>query len=323
MDSHDIPVGSTYLITGGAGFFGNAYVRRLLNSDAQKVIVFSRDWHKHAVMKAEVSDDRVRYINGDVCDYQSLLHAFRDVDIIIHAAAYKSVNLGEYSPQEVVRVNVVGSINVINAAIERGVKKVVALSSDKACNPVNTYGRSKSLMESVITQANVYSHKTRFACCRYGNVFGSSGSVIPLWEEQLAKTGKIQITDPTMTRFFMTVSDACVLVEDAIRDMVGGEIFVPKAHSMRMINLANAWRLGALVEIIGIRPGEKMHEELISANESYRALEQSQRFVILPAAREWVSENIQGLPLAAGTHYASDDHPLPVEEIRGWLDDSR
>lgn len=316
------------LITGGTGSLGNAFVRRLLQSDEyERICIFSRDEAKQQQMRITLNDNpRLRWFIGDVRNEVRLTQALDGVDVVVHAAALKIVPLCEYNPGEAVLTNITGSLNLIGAAVECGVKKVVALSSDKACEPINLYGKTKSVMESLITQGNVYSHKTRFACCRYGNVWGSRGSVIPLWEKQLAETGRIQITEPGMTRFFMTIDEACKLVENALRDMSGGEIFVPRIRSMRMDDLARAWYkldfgldTEPKVDIVGIRPGEKMNETLVSRHESYRTFDQVNRFVIAPVAREWLSENIQGVPLEVGASYSSNDNPSNVGGIREWL----
>lgn len=331
---------SSILVTGATGTFGNAFVRRLLKADGyERICILSRDELKQSQMRAALDDDaRLRWFIGDVRDEARLVQAFDGVDVVVHAAALKQVPTCEYNPREAVLTNVQGAMNVITAAVACRVKRVIALSSDKAVAPVNTYGKCKALMESLVTQANVYSHATRFACVRYGNVFGSRGSVIPLWEEQLADTGRIRITDPAMTRFFMTIDEACQLVEDALRAMVGGEIFVPKTRSMAMVDLARAWYankhrfaagdedridLSNQFQVVGIRPGEKLHETLVSEHESYRTLDQADRFVILPVAREWVSEEIAGRPLAAGRAYTSDDNEwmLDVKGIREWLNE--
>lgn len=316
---------SSILITGATGTFGNAFIRRLLkSSDYERVCIFSRDELKQQQMRVALNDDfRLRWFIGDVRDENRLERAFDGIDIVIHAAALKQIDTAEYNPKEAILTNIFGAMNVIDAAIYCGVKKVVALSSDKACAPVNLYGKSKAVMESLFCQANVYSSQTRFSCVRYGNVWGSRGSVIPLWEKQLAEVGRIQITNLAMTRFFMTIDEACLLVENALCNMVGGEIFVPKIRSMSIGDLAKAWldlRNDIWpVELVGMRPGEKMHETLISQHEAYRTLQQDNCFVVLPVAKEWVSAEIWGDKMYPDDFYASNLTPLSVEEIREWL----
>ncbi len=314
---------SSILVTGATGSFGNAFIRRLLKSEEyERICVFSRDEVKQQQMRIALNNDsRLRWFIGDVRDENRLERALDGVDIVIHAAALKQIDTAEYNPKEAVLTNIFGAMNVIDAAIYCGVRTVLALSSDKACAPVTLYGKSKAVMESLFCQANVYSDYTRFSCVRYGNIWGSRGSVLPLWEEQLKTTGKIQVTDPQMTRFFMTIDEACDLVLDSLRDMVGGEIFVPKIWSMSMGDLATVWGAYVKQEIVGIRPGEKRHEQLISEHESYRTLNQKDRFVILPVAREWISKEVEGEPLIIGSKYSSDANAglLDVEGIREWL----
>lgn len=261
--------GRRILILGGTGSFGQAFVAYLLTEHyPESISVYSRG----ELLQVEGARrfPTVHYIIGDVRDRQRLGEAMRGMDIVIHAAALKHVPIGEDNPSEMIKTNVLGAMNVIDAAIECGVGKVLAISSDKAVQPVNVYGATKMLMERLIVEANGKSD-TKFSCVRYGNVVGSRGSVIPLWQEQ-AKTGKITITDERMTRFWITMDQAVRFVADCIDRMEGGEIFVPKIPSMRILDLAEAI-FGCEREIIGIRPGEKLHETLITEAEMSRVIE--------------------------------------------------
>lgn len=320
------------LITGGTGSFGQAFVRRCLaNEDYERVCVLSRDEQKQAVMAAQLAIEfpeqskRLRFFIGDVRDKERLGRAFEGIWCVVHAVALKIIPASEYNPRESVLTNIFGTMNVIDAAIDRGVKKVVFLSSDKAAAPVNLYGKCKAVSESLISQANVYSHNTRFASTRYGNVLGSRGSVIQLWQQQLKDKGAIDLTNPMMTRFFMTVQQACELVENALVDMVGGETFIPKIISCDLATLATAWNPDAPWNIINLRPGEKLHEELISENESARTLAQANRYVVLPSAKEWVTKPIAGEAVSDGFSYNSFNNPNKIEDVREmtkWLSEA-
>lgn len=268
-------MGKTILITGGTGSFGQAFTRHLLGTDVGKVIVFSRDELKQNKMAEEVTDPRMRFFIGDVRDLERLKLAFRDVDIVVHAAALKRVDACEYNPFEAVQTNIVGAKNVIQAALDTHVKKVVAISTDKAVNPVNLYGATKLVAEKLFVHGNQYRglrEHPLFSVVRYGNVVGSRGSVIPLFKEQ-AKTGTLTITDERMTRFWITLSQSVRLVQYVLEDMTGGEIYVP-AHlpAMSVIDLAQRIAPDAEIEIVGIRPGDKLHEILVSAEEAGRTI---------------------------------------------------
>lgn len=271
------------LVTGGTGSFGRAFVRQLLADGGDVVIrVYSRDELKQYEMNREFGGDpRLRFCIGDVRDRDRLLRAMYGVDQVVHAAALKQVDLCEYNPAEAVKTNIQGSQNLIEAAIDAKVKRVVALSTDKAVNPVNLYGATKLCAEKLFVHGMAYSgpRDTRFACVRYGNVLGSRGSVIPLFLKQ-APSGVLTITDLRMTRFWISLGHAVELVKMVLGDMKGGEVYVPKIPSMRMTDLARAIAPEAMVKEIGMRPGEKLHEMLLTAEEAYRAREYPTHYVI-------------------------------------------
>lgn len=260
----------TFLITGGTGSFGNAFVRRLLDDyKPKKVIVFSRDELKQFQMAERFGHDpRLRFFIGDIRDKSRLLRAFEGVDFIVHAAALKRIEAGEYNPGEFLQTNVLGTQNVVDAAIDRGVKRALLLSTDKACAPINTYGKTKALAESLFIAGNSYagSKDTRFACLRYGNVFGSRGSLFEIFERQKA-TGEITITDERMSRFWLTLEHAVDLVFSSL-DFCGGEIIVPQLRSLHIIRAAKLIAPECKIRITGIRPGEKLHECLLTADEA-------------------------------------------------------
>lgn len=311
----------TLLITGGTGSFGRRFIATLLRSHRPKrLIVFSRDELKqHEMRLAGFNDPCLRYFIGDVRDLERLRRAMAGVDIVIHAAALKQVPACEYNPIEAVLTNITGARNVIDAALDRGVSKVVALSTDKAVNPVNLYGATKLVAEKLFVQANAYRGQgpTRFSCVRYGNVVGSRGSVIPLFLEQ-RKGGQLTVTDPRMTRFWITLDQGVQLVLDAVRRMHGGEVFIPKIPSMNIMDLAQAVAPECEVKEIGIRPGEKIHEVLISEDESRHALEFDNLFVVQPAHPWWSTKHWpDGRDLPEGYRYASDsnDQWLTVAQL--------
>ncbi len=312
----------TLLVTGGTGSFGHRFVATVLKEHRpRKLIVFSRDELKQHEMRLEGFDDpRLRYFIGDVRDLDRLRRAVSDVDIVVHAAALKQVPACEYNPIEAVLTNVMGARNVIDAALDGGVEKVVALSTDKAVNPVNLYGATKLVAEKLFVQANAYRGHgpTRFSCVRYGNVVASRGSVIPLFLKQ-RQNGRLTVTDPRMTRFWITVEQGVELVVQAIERMHGGEVFVPKIPSMNIMDLVAAIAPDCRVEEIGIRPGEKLHEVLISEDESRQTVELDDMFVIQPAHPWWSGSTWEsGTPLAEDFRYASDsnDRWLTVDELR-------
>ena len=298
------------LVTGGTGSFGKKFVEIMLRDyQPQRLVIFSRDELKQHEMRASGFDHpSLRYFIGDVRDVERLKRAFSGVTVVVHAAALKQVPACEYSPFEAIQTNIMGGRNVIDAAIDQGVRRIVALSTDKAVNPINLYGATKLCAEKMFVQANAYAgaKNTRFSCARYGNVVGSRGSVIPVFLEQ-RRRGKITITDPRMTRFWLTLEQGVKFVIGCLEQMHGGEIFVPKIPSMRLVDLAETVAPGCEVEYIGIRPGEKLHEVLVSEDESRQTLETDEMYVIQPAHPWWKSENwAKGKPLPEGFRYSSD-----------------
>jgi UDP-N-acetylglucosamine 4,6-dehydratase len=313
--------GATILLTGGTGSFGNAFIEQVLGrwSDAT-IRVYSRDELKQSELRAKHGDAQIRYFIGDVRDRSRMSRAAQGADIIIHAAAMKQVPACEYNPFEAVRTNVLGAQHVVDAAIDAKVPKVVALSTDKAVNPVNLYGATKLCAEKIFVQGNAYAAQsaTRLACVRYGNVVGSRGSVVPLFRQQAA-SGRLTITDERMTRFWITLPQAVDLVLYALDHMTGGEVFIPKIPSMRVTDLAEAMAPGMPRDIIGIRPGEKLHELMITADESRHTIDAGDVFVVLPEHPWWDANPhwIEGKPVTDGWVYASDtnDWWLTSEEL--------
>lgn len=312
----------TVLVTGGTGSFGKAFAHVLLAEyPIRKLIVFSRDELKQHEMRAGGFDDaRIRYFIGDVRDDRRLKRALDGVDTVVHAAALKQVPACEYNPIEAIMTNVMGARNVIEAALDTDVRRVIALSTDKAVNPINLYGATKLCAEKLFVQSNSYAgaKETRFSCVRYGNVVGSRGSVIPLFLEQRSK-GKITVTDKRMTRFWITLDQGVRFVLRCIEQMHGGEVFVPKIPSMNIMELVKAVAPEGKVEIIGIRPGEKVHEVLVSEDEAGHTLELEDMFVIEPTHPWWSSEKwAHGKRPAEGFRYGSDTNPhkLSVEDLR-------
>jgi UDP-N-acetylglucosamine 4,6-dehydratase/5-epimerase len=315
------------LVTGGTGSFGRKFVELMLSEyHPQKVIVFSRDELKQHDMRSSGFDHpRLRYFIGDVRDPQRLNRAFFGVTVVVHAAALKQVPACEYNPFEAIQTNIMGGRNVVDAAIDRGVRHILALSTDKAVNPINLYGATKLCAEKMFVQANAYSgaQDTRFSCARYGNVLGSRGSVIPMFQEQ-RKRGKITITDSRMTRFWITLDQGVRFVVRCIEQMHGGEIFIPKIPSMKLVEMAEAIAPGCEVESVGIRTGEKLHEVLLSEDESRNALDADDMYVIQPAHSWWRRENWkQARSLPDGFRYTSDSNPqwLSAEELRELVDE--
>jgi len=309
------------LVTGGTGSFGRKFVELMLREyHPQKLIILSRDELKQHDMRASGFDDpSLRYFIGDVRDAQRLERAFSGVTVVVHAAALKQVPACEYNPFEAIQTNIIGGRNVIDAAIDRGVRRILALSTDKAVNPINLYGATKLCAEKMFVQANAYSgaQDTRFSCVRYGNVLGSRGSVIPIFLEQ-RKQGKITITDCRMTRFWITLEQGVRFVVRCIEQMHGGEIFVPKIPSMKLVEVAEAVAPGCDVEAIGIRAGEKLHEVLLSEDEARNARELDDMFVIQPSHPWWRKGNWkQARSLPDGFRYSSDNNPqrLSAEDL--------
>ena len=315
------------LVTGGTGSFGKKFTRIMLDEyHPKKLIIFSRGELKQHEMRVSGFDHpSLRYFIGDVRDRERLYRAMAGVDIVIHAAALKQVPACEYNPFEAVQTNIIGAKNVIDAAIDSGVRKVMALSTDKAVNPINLYGSTKLCAEKLFVQGNSYSGKagTRFSCTRYGNVVGSRGSVIPLFKKQ-RKSGRITVTDERMTRFWLTLEQGVRLVIRCIEQMQGGEVFVPKIPSMRIVDLAEAVAPGCKIDSIGIRPGEKLHEVLIARDESHHTLELEDMFVVEPVYPWWGRSNwSQGKPLPDGFKFASDKNErwLTTEELRQMIEE--
>jgi UDP-N-acetylglucosamine 4,6-dehydratase len=309
------------LVTGGTGSFGQKFVRRMLAKDPpRKLIVFSRDELKQHDMQQQFRHPNLRYFVGDVRDRERLYRAMKGVDIVVHAAALKQVPSCEYNPFEAVKTNILGASNVIDAALDCGVKRVLALSTDKAVNPVNLYGATKLCAEKLFVQGNAYTTGTgaRMACVRYGNVVGSRGSVIPLFLAQ-KPSGVITITDDRMTRFWLTLEQGVEFVVQSVELMHGGEVFVPKIPSMRVIDLARAVAPECRVETIGIRPGEKLHEVLLTEDEARHARSLDEFFIITPEHAFW-DGNVwaEGKELPDGFRYSSDqnDRWLGVDELR-------
>lgn len=273
----------TVLITGGTGSFGQHYLDYLIeNSAAKKIIIFSRDELKQSRMRHRINDERVRYFIGDVRDLPRLQRAFHGVDIVLHTAALKQIDTLEYNPFEAIKTNIIGTQNVIDAAIDQGVERVLFISSDKAVQPINIYGATKLCAEKLIIHGNIYSSgKTVLSAVRYGNVLGSRGSIIDTLLQAKDKT-KVYITDERMTRFWITYEQAFELVNFALTTMVGGEIFVPKLPSMKILDVISTVLPNAEREVIGVRPGEKLHEILLTNDEARHAVDIGDFYVILP-----------------------------------------
>jgi UDP-N-acetylglucosamine 4,6-dehydratase/5-epimerase len=314
------------MITGGTGSFGKKFTRIMLDEyQPLKVIIFSRDELKqHEMRLAGFDHPDLRYFIGDVRDVERLRRAMHGVDIVVHAAALKQVPACEYNPMEAIKTNILGSSNVIEAALDAGVEKVMALSTDKAVNPINLYGTTKLAAEKLFVQSNAYAAgtSTRFSCVRYGNVVGSRGSVIPVFVQQ-RKNGKLTVTDERMTRFWLTLEQGVHFVIRCISQMWGGEVFVPKIPSTRIIDLARAIAPQAELEVVGIRPGEKLHEVLISDDEARSTVEVEDMYVVQPTGTLWFGREWEdvGTPLPDGFRFASDTNPqwLDLEQIRDMV----
>ncbi len=322
---------STILVTGGTGSFGHTFVPMTLEKyNPKKLIILSRDEMKQWEMaKLYQGDPRVRFFIGDVRDKDRLYRALDGVDYVVHAAATKIVPTAEYNPFECVKTNINGAMNLIDACIDKGVKKVVALSTDKASSPVNLYGATKLASDKLFVAGNAYSgeHGTRFSVVRYGNVMGSRGSVIPYFLS-IKDSGVLTITDPRMTRFMISLEQGVELVWHAFEDMVGGEIYVKKIPSMTMPDLATAVSATAEQKIIGIRPGEKLHEQMISAEDSFHTYEYPEHFKILPAINGWdeTPERIKdGVKVPEGFVYASDNNSewMTTGQLKEWIETNK
>lgn len=314
------------LVTGGTGSFGRAFVRYALDHlDPSRLVIFSRDELKQYEFRSEIGDDpRLRWFIGDIRDADRLARAMEGVEAVVHAAALKQVDTAEYNPFECIRTNVLGTENVINASIDAGVERVVGLSTDKASSPLNLYGASKLCSDKLLVSGNTYGGHggTRFGVVRYGNVMGSRGSVIPLFR-RLASSGQLPITDRRMTRFWITLDDAVRFVVESFDRLVGGEIFIPKIPSTSIINLARAVAPEAEIVEIGIRPGEKLHEEMISEDDARKGQEFDDYYVITPVLDYWEAAEFQtGKHLPEGFVYRSNVNEmwLGEEELRLLLD---
>jgi len=306
------------LITGGTGSLGKALVNFLLgNTQVRRVAIFSRDELKQLHMKTELGDDnRLRWFLGDIRDIERLNLALHEVDYVIHAAALKQVDTGEYNPMEFIKTNVLGSQNVIDAAIACGVKKVVALSTDKASSPINLYGATKLTADKLFVASNNYGYKRGTICSvvRYGNVMGSRGSVIPYFRNLAAQGKNLPITDLRMTRFWISIEEAVKFVLDSLEMMDGGELYVPRIPSMKIVDLARAVSPESVLEEIGMRPGEKLHEEMISSDDSRRTIILQDRFVVTPVVAEWGYKPPKGMSMAEGSAYRSDTNEQWMSE---------
>ncbi len=322
---------STILVTGGTGSFGNMFVpMTLAKFNPRKLIIYSRDEMKQWEMAQKFTEDpRVRFFIGDVRDRERLYRALDGVDYVVHAAAAKIVPTAEYNPFECIKTNINGAMNLIDAAIDCNVKRVVALSTDKASSPVNLYGATKLASDKLFVASNAYSgnRETRFSIVRYGNVMGSRGSVIPFFMT-LRQSSEVPITDERMTRFMISLEHAVELVWHAFSDMVGGEIYVKKIPSMRVTDIAHAVTPGVPHRMVGIRPGEKLHEQMIGPEDAPHTFEYPSYFKILPAIHEWSSdpERIRdGRKVADNFVYASDSNTdwLSIEALQSWIEANR
>jgi UDP-N-acetylglucosamine 4,6-dehydratase len=319
--------GSSVLITGGTGSFGKAFLAQILaDRNPNRVVIYSRDELKQYEMKQIYgADPRVRFFIGDIRDRDRLKTALHGVDFVVHAAALKQVDTAEYNPMEYVKTNILGSENVLQASIEAGVKKVVALSTDKASSPVNLYGATKLTADKLFVAGNHYAagYETRFSVVRYGNVMGSRGSVIPFFRNLAAKGEPLPITDLRMTRFWITLPQAVEFVMGCFADMAGGELYVPRIPSMHVVDLAKAISPESGLVEVGIRPGEKLHEEMISTEDSRRTLRRDESYVVLPTLAEWGWHKPAGDEVEDGFSYTSDtnDRWLSVDDIRQMLVD--
>ncbi|ROQ47059.1 UDP-N-acetylglucosamine 4,6-dehydratase (inverting) [Marinobacter sp. 3-2] len=322
---------SSILITGGTGSFGHTFVPMLLERfNPRKVIIFSRDEMKQWEMaKKFAGDHRVRFFIGDVRDKDRLYRALDGVDYVVHAAATKIVPTAEYNPFECIKTNINGAMNLIDACIDKGVKRVVALSTDKASSPINLYGATKLASDKLFVSGNSYAggHDTRFAVVRYGNVMGSRGSVIPFFMS-VKDQGVLPITDERMTRFMISLEEGVELVWHAFEDMEGGEIYVKKIPSMKVTDLARVVAPDAKHEIVGIRPGEKLHEQMIGAEDSYYTYEYPEHFKILPAIHDWSADAARikdGKKVPEGFVYSSDNNTewMSQDDLQSWIDANR
>lgn len=322
---------SSILITGGTGSFGHAFVPTTLKKyNPRRLVIYSRDEMKQWEMaKIYGKDERIRFFIGDVRDKDRLARALNGIDFVVHAAATKIVPTAEYNPFECIKTNVIGAMNLIDASIDQGVKRVVALSTDKASSPANLYGATKLTSDKLFIAGNSYSGKkdTRFGVVRYGNVMGSRGSVIPFFMS-LAEKGALPITDERMTRFMITLEQGVDLVWHAFEDMVGGEIYVKKIPSIKMTDVALALAPDAGYDIVGIRPGEKLHEQMIGPEDALHTYEYDEHYKILPAIHDWSQDSKRingGKKVAPDFTYCSDNNTdwMSIDTLRAWVDQNR
>ena len=312
----------TVLVTGGTGSFGKMFIKKVLKTNVKKVIVFSRDELKQYEMAQNCKDKRLRFFIGDVRDKERLQRAFDGVDIVIHAAAMKHVEACEYNPFEAVKTNIYGAQNIIEAAIDRGVDRVIALSTDKAAAPVNLYGATKLASDKLFIAANSYvgEKQTKFSVVRYGNVVGSRGSVIPFFEKK-KESGVLPVTDERMTRFWITLDKGVQFVLDSLERMHGGEIFVPKIPSMSIIDLATAIGPECEIEFVGIRPGEKLHEVMITQDDARNTMEYDEYYVIAPEFKWWQADYLSGESVPEGFVYSSEQNEewLTINDLAKFI----
>ena len=322
---------SNILITGGTGSFGQTFVPMTLEKyNPKRLVIYSRDEMKQWEMaKKFQNDERVKFIVGDVRDRDRLVRALDGIDFVVHAAATKIVPTAEYNPFECIKTNINGAMNLIDACIDRGIKKVVALSTDKASNPINLYGATKLASDKLFVAANSYAdtHKTTFSVVRYGNVMGSRGSVIPFFDS-LKETGELPITDPRMTRFMISLKQGVELVWHAFEDMYGGEIYVKKIPSMSILDIARAVAPEAKHKIVGIRPGEKIHEQMIGSEDAPYTFEYDGYYKILPTIHSWASDPLRingGKTVPEGFTYTSDNNSewMSIDELKSWINNNQ
>ena len=318
------------LVTGGTGSLGNTFVPMTLKKyDPKKIIIYSRDEMKQWEMqKNYLNDERVRFFIGDIRDKDRLYRALDGVDYVVHAAATKIVPIAEYNPFECIKTNILGAMNLIDASIDRGVSGVVALSTDKASSPINLYGATKLASDKLFVAANSYSgiHKTKFSVVRYGNVMGSRGSVIPFFQS-VKDNDELPITDKRMTRFMISLEGGVGLIWHAFKDMLGGEIYVKKIPSMNIIDIAKAINPKAKFKFVGIRPGEKLHEQMIGYEDSHSTYEYKDYYKILPSIHSWASDELRikdGTKVEEGFVYSSDNNKdqMTIEELKKWISEN-
>ena len=322
---------SSILITGGTGSFGNTFIPMTLEKyNPKRIVIYSRDEMKQWDMAQKFSNDpRVKFVIGDVRDKDRLSRCLDGIDYVVHAAATKIVPTAEYNPFECIKTNINGAMNLVDSCIESGIKKVVALSTDKASNPINLYGATKLASDKLFVAANsnVSENQTTFSVVRYGNVMGSRGSVIPFFNK-LARTGELPITDPRMTRFMITLEEGVKLVWKAFDDMLGGEIYVKKIPSMTIGDIAKAVDSDAEQKIIGIRPGEKIHEQMIGVEDAPHTFEYDTYYKILPAIHAWSSDPLrikEGKSVPDDFTYSSDNNSewMSVNELKAWIENNK